>query len=149
MEYRWFKDGRMYVKSKDIKRSTVFGVTKEYFDEYIGDQDHFEGNLILSDANITSLGNLESVGGNLGLSYTKITSLGKLNRVSGNVFLNNLDITTLGKLERVGGAILLGGTNLKSLGKLDQVRRKIECTKNTSTHELLMNSKFRDKIVIL
>ena len=125
-QYRWYKNGRPIVKSKDMERVQVSDVTKEYFDDHIGHQTHYEGNLDLNQTDITDLGKLETVSGSLELSYSAITSLGNL--------------------KSVGGYIGLTGINLTSLGKLESVGFKVFCTANTPTHELFMNSKFKDRI---
>ena len=172
MKYKWYGKGKIYAETYDMERTKVFNMIPEYFDEYITYQKHHEGNLYLcktnvrsldsplgtlrsvggsvdlSKSNITSLGELESVGGNLCLDGNdSIKSLGNLKHVGGNLFIFGLNITTLGNLEHVGGVINLGRTNLTSLGKLDQVGRGIGCSSNSSTHKLLMDSKFKDQVV--
>ena len=127
MSYSWYKDGRFYVKSDDIEREEIFGVTKEYFDDYIGNQTIYKRNLDLHNTGITSLGKLERVKGWLELSGTNLTSLGNLKSVGRGLYLEN--------------------TNLISLGNLERVRGVIRCDDNGATYELLMNSRFKDKVI--
>lgn len=125
-QYRWYRDGRMIVKSEDEDREDIFGITKEYFDDYISIKRHHNGILNLEGVNITSLGNLKSVGGYLALSHTGMTSLDNI--------------------EHVGSVLILNETNLTNLGKLERVDGDVYCNVGTTTYDLLMNSKFKDKI---
>ena len=120
----------MIVKSwgKDDGVLYPYGLTKEYFDDYIGNNPHFDYNINLFNTGVTSLGKLEMVRGHLGLEGTKITSLGKL--------------------EHVGRYLSLEGAELGSLGNLKHVGEVIYCTEGSDTHELLMNSKFVDQVEI-
>ena len=102
-------------------------MTQEYFDDYIGNQKHYSSWLDLYGyVNITDLSNLEIVSGWLDLSFTCMTSLGKLERVQGDLSLRGVVLTSLGNLEHVSGQIC--------------------CTRNSSTHKLLLNSEFKDQI---
>ncbi len=144
-KYRWYKNGRIYVKSRDMERSSIFDITQEYFDDHIGHQTHYDGEeLNLYNTNITSLRKLETVEGWLTLNYSKLTSLENLKSVGDNLQLGDTNITSLGNLKHVGGRLGLVGTNLTSLGKLEHVGRHIYCTRDSDTHKLLMNSKFKD-----
>ena len=148
MEYRWFKNGRMVVKSVDIERISIYGLTQEYFDDHIGNRKHYEGYLALYETNITSLGKLETVGGYLDLESTKIASLGNLKSVGDGLDLNDCsNLTSLGKLEYVRGDLDLSKTNITDLGKLETVGGDIHCTEGSTTHKLLMNSKFADQVI--
>ena len=128
--YTWYKNGRRFVGSRDIKRNNVNMITKEYFDEYIHTRQFYEGDLFLRDMGITDLGLLDTIGGNLNLEHTKITSLGNL--------------------EFVGGYLSLEGTNnLTDLGNLRTVGGGVYCTIGTSTHELLKESGlFADRLSV-
>ena len=130
MSYSWYKNGREIVKSWDIKRKSLSNadITQEYFDDYVSNQKHYDGMLNLYDSEITSLGKLESVEGSLRLDNPKMITLGNLKHVSGHLGLVNLDLTDLGKLESVGGFIY--------------------CATNSSTYDLLMDSKFSDQVTI-
>ncbi len=146
-QYRWYRDGGMYVKSRDLIRRKIFDVTPQYFDEHIGNQTHYEGLLNLTNSKITSLGKLESVEGNVSLKYSKITSLGKLESVSGHIDLKFSNITNLGNLKTVDGDIYLRGVDsIESLGKLETVGGVIYCDHQTPIHDMLMNSKFKDQV---
>ncbi len=148
-EYRWFKNGRMITKSKDFERTKHYNMTKEYFDDYVAINKHFVGVLELPDSGITSLGKLESVKGDVFLSYTNIESLGELKNVNGHLFLGGLEISTLGKLETVEGYLDLEGVDhLTSLGNLKSVDR-IYCVLGSDTHELFMDSEFRDRVTVI
>ncbi len=147
MEYRWYKNGRIYVKSEDMKRKDVIAksITQEYYDEYIGNQTHYEGHLnLINNSNVTSLGNLKRLMGGLYLSDNKINDLGDLEYVGRNLDLRRSNITSLGKIKSVGGNLNLIDVNITSLGKLEYVGRYIDCTKGSVIHELLMDSKFKD-----
>ena len=151
MEYRWYKNGRIYVKSDDsvIEYSNIFNITQEYYDDYIGNQKHYEGDLSLYGSEVTSLGKLESVEDDLNLHKSKVTSLGNLKSVGGFLSLPLTGITSLGNLESVGsygGCLHLQGAELTSLGNLKSVGGIIYCTLDSSTYELFMNSEFRDKV---
>ncbi len=143
----------------------IGSITDEYFYDYIGDQTHYEDDLDLSYTNITSLSNLKSVGGVLDLTKSKITSLselkhagglhlvrsgiqnlGKLESVHTHLNLDRTEITSLGNLKSVGGNLGLNHTNITDLGKLEVVGGIILCTRDSPTHELLMNSKFKDQL---
>ena len=129
MEYRWYKNNRLIVKSVDIERNIFVNgsITQEYFDDYIGNQKHYEGRMNLFKSDISSLGKLESVSKWLSVSGTKITSLDNLKTVCSNLIVINTNLTSLGKLKTVGGDIY--------------------CTKGSTTHKLLMNSKFKDQVI--
>ena len=148
MIYSWYKGGRMIVKSRDTERKRLFNVcvTQEYFDDYIGNQKSFVGNLSLRQSKVTTLGKLEYVYGSLRLGNIKISSLGNLKSVSNYLNLNGSGVTTLGNLEYVGFFLDLSNVNLTSLGKLEYVRESIYCTEGTTTCDLLMNSKFRNQV---
>ena len=148
MEYRWYKNGHVIVKSGDSELSDVFGITQEYFDGYVGNQTHRKGNLNLVGSGLESLGKLERVDGNLNLHGSKITSLGKIMSVGGGIVLSRTGITSLGKLEYVGGDLYIRDTNLTSLGNLDRVGGVIYCTRDSSTLNLLSDSKFKDQVRI-
>ena len=126
MYYKWYKDGRMIVNSWDENHERVFGITPEYFDDYIGIKRHHNGDIDLRDVGVSSLGNLETIWGYLDLNSVNLTSLGNLKIVSGSLDLRFVNITSLGKLEHVGG--------------------RIYYTEDSSTHKLLLNSKFKDKM---
>ena len=128
MSYSWFKNGRMIVKSVGMERQNIFGITQEYYDDYIVSQKNFEGSLTLYKSNITSLGNLESVGGDLTLYKSNVTSLGNLKVVEGWLGLSRSKITSLGKLEYVGD--------------------NIYCTRNSNTHKMTLDSKFKNQVRI-
>ena len=92
--------------------------------ELLLQQTHIEGDLDLSNSNITSLGNLKSVGGTLNLRNTNITDLGNLKFVGNHFYLTNNKITSLGNLEFIGGSFNLdleSCRNLTSLGNLKSV----------------------------
>jgi hypothetical protein len=80
-----------------------------------------DGDLVLRDTPIESLGNLTSVGGNLDLSFTPIESLGNLQSVGGSINLYNTQIESLGNLKSVGGLLDLRDTPIESLGNLTSV----------------------------
>ena len=126
MSYRWFKNNRMYVATYDIEMTDINRLTPEYFDDYIGIQSHYKGDL--------------------NLMYTKITTLGKLEHASTSIFMRRTNITSLGNLKSVGFNLDLRETNITDLGKLEQVGGSIFCTRDSSTHELLLNSKFVDRV---
>jgi hypothetical protein len=73
--------------------------------------------------NFKSLGNLTEVGGELYLGFTKIKSLGNLRKVNDKVKLSdNYELKTLGNLYSVGGYLnLIACQNLQSLGNLTEV----------------------------
>ena len=125
MSYIWYKDNRRLIKSLDKERQKVFGVNKEYFDGYIAIHERYERQLSLHNVDIDDLGELKHINGGLSISHTKITSLGKLETIEGNLSLYDTNLTDLGNLERVSGTIY--------------------CIKGSTTHELLLNSKFKDK----
>ena len=85
MENIWYRGGREIVRSYDINRIEVFNITQEYYDDYIGNQKTYDGDLFLSQTNITSLGSLETVNGMLYLGGTHLTSLGNLKHVGGKI----------------------------------------------------------------
>ena len=167
-QYRWYKNGRLIMKSYDIEGVRSFGLTQEYYDDYIGNQKHIEGDLDLRVTNITNLGKLESISGNLNLYFSKmlpslgklesvggdlnlsrsteITSLGNLKHVGGHLDLGHSQITSLGNLEHVAGHLHLDDTNITSLGKLKSVGRLIICTRDNTSYDLFMNSEFKDRV---
>ncbi len=171
MRYIWYKNGRDIMKSWDKERKRIHlpCVTQEYFDGYIGHMAHHEGDVNLFDSKcLTTLGKLESVGGYLDLRFSKITSLGDLRSVDGGIHLTSSNITSLGKLESVSVMLGLSGTkitslgnlkavnghlhlsytNITDLGELEYVGGDIHCVKGSDTHKLLMNSKFKDQVII-
>ena len=74
--------------------------------------------------------------------------IGNQTNYGGGLFLLSSQITSLGKLERVEGYLCLNSVNLTSLGNLDYVSDDIYCDRGTSTHKLLIHSKFRDQVKI-
>lgn len=156
----------MIVKSKDVERVKYYEMTQEYFDDYIGNQTHYEGDLDVTRTNFTSLGKLETISGSLIAHTSKIktlgnlehvggevvsnrnmTSLGNLKRVDGKVTIYSSNITSLGNLEYAGGDLYLSHkTNLTSLGNLEHVVGEIRCSSKTTTLDLLLNSKFKDQL---
>ncbi len=129
MSYSWYKNNRVYAESDDRERTVVFNMTQEYYDDYIGHQTHYEGDLSLRHSEVTSLGKLESVNGVVDLRFAKITSLDNLKSVSEHLFLKGINLDSLGNLEHVGGMIL--------------------CSTNSHTNDLFENSKFKDKLFVL
>lgn len=125
MEYRWYEQGRMIVKSKDIDGNDLYGMSKEYFDDRIAINKVYDGNLNLPKG-VTSLGELETVNGYLNLRKSKITSLGNLKSVSGGLYFDSLKLTSLGVLKNVGGVIF--------------------CDKDNDLYGLLMNSEFKNRV---
>ena len=85
-QYRWYRDGHVIVKSWDMERRYISDITPEYYDDYIGNQKHYKGDLDLNQTDVTSLGNLKHVGGRLGLVSINLTSLGNLETVGGNIY---------------------------------------------------------------
>ena len=135
------------MKSKNKDREYILDATPEYFNDYISNQTHHYGDYLdLEGSDITDLGSLENVGSNLNLQETDITSLGNINSVGGHLSLSYTGITSLDNLNSVGGGLFLIGVKLISLGKLEHVSGKIYCSRGSSTHKLLMNSKFKDQI---
>ena len=63
-------------------------------------QTHIDGDLDLSNAPITNLGNLTSVGGGLDLHNTLITNLGNLTSVGGDLYLYETPISEMNELQR-------------------------------------------------
>ncbi len=121
-QYRWYKNGRMIVKSNDIDRDYISGITQEYFDEYIGVHKRHKRGLFLRQSKITSLGMLESVGGRLHLSDTNnLGTLGKLEHVDHDLLIENSKIESLGNLTHVRGNVKAYASGVKSLGNLRHV----------------------------
>jgi len=82
------------------------------------------GDIDLSESDITTLGNLVEVGGWLDLRYCdNLQSLGKLRSVGGWLDLVGCkNLQSLGKLRSVGGELFLANSkNLQSLGELRSV----------------------------
>ena len=129
MYYSWYKNSREIIKSYDMERNRIIfkEMTQQYFDDYIGNQKHYKGNLDLYGLNLTSLGKLETVSGWIDLSWSKITSLGNLKGVSGGLNLRDSKITSLGNLEYMEGSY-------------------IHCDEGSTIHKLLMDSKFKEKV---
>ena len=146
MEYKWYRNGRDVVKSYDIDRESIHGVTKEYFDDYIGTESLYWRALNLSGVGVSDLGELQHVSGDLILEKSKIKSLGKLESVSGELDLRNTEIKSLGELKRVQSYLDLRGTHITDLGKLEHVGIRVYCTERSVTHTLLLDSKFKNQI---
>ena len=150
MEYNWYKNGRLVIKSEDMEKVWVFEMTQEYFDEYIGNQTHHKGNLYIPHSTgVTSLGMLEHVDGDLMVDddHTSLRSLSNLEFVKGELDLSYSKVASLGNLKHVGLDLDLRGTNITDLGKLEHVGGDIYCSTGTTTDELFVNSKFSDKIL--
>jgi len=82
----------------------------------------FDDDLDLTDTDITSLGNLQSVNGDLDLENCKnLNSLRNLQSVGDYLDLSRTDITSLGNLKSVGSYLSLYKTNVTSLGNLEFV----------------------------
>jgi hypothetical protein len=81
------------------------------------------GDLDLSEVEITDLGDIEEVKGNLSLTNNKfLISLGKLKRVDGYLSLHGVkNVDTLGNLEYVGNWLDLDYSGIKDLGNLKEV----------------------------
>ncbi len=137
----------MYVATYDIEMTDIHRLTPEYYDDHIGNQTHYKGDLNLMYTKITSLGKLEHVGGWIDLdNTTHLKSLGKLEHASTSIFMRRTNVTSLGNLKSVGFNLDLRRTNLTDLGKLEQVGGSIFCTRDSDTHKLLINSKFVDRV---
>lgn len=147
--YGWYNNGRLIVKSVDTERNIFIkgSMTQEYFDIRIGNKKHYEGDLrYLGETQITSLGKLETISGSVAIFRSKkITSLGNLRMMDGDLSLFWSKITSLGELEHVGGNLSLINTDITDLGNLKSVGGVIHYTNDSSTHKLLMDSKFRDQ----
>ena len=146
MGYIWYRNGRDVVKSYDIDRESIYSVTKEYFDDYIGTESLYWRSLNLSGVGVSDLGELQHVSSDLILEKSKIKSLGKLESVSGKLDLRNTEIRSLGGLKRVQSHLDLRGTHITDLGKLEYVGIHIYCIKGSVTHTLLLDSKFKNQI---
>ena len=116
----------MYVKSWDMDHKRVFGITQEYFEDYIGNQKHYEGSLDLRGNGVKSLGMLERINGYLEMG-TRVVSLGDLVYIGGHLNLEGSGMTSLGNLEYVGGTIY--------------------SSTNSIIYGVLMNSKFKDQVI--
>ena len=79
------------------------------------------GDLDLYEANITDLGNLQSVAGDLDLYKSKIEDLGNLKSVGGHLDLRQSKIKDLGNLQSVGGYLDLNKTKIEDLGNLQSI----------------------------
>lgn len=146
MKYIWYKGLRGYATSLDINRRSVINVTQEYFDEFISDKDHHDGELC-AHRSFRSLGDLKSVGGNLILSDTKISTIGKIEHIGGGLNLCGTNINSLGNLRIVGGSLWLNGLDVVDLGDLKHVGGDIFCTLDSMTHNLLRDSVFKDSVL--
>ena len=167
-KHMWYKNGRLIVGTWDIGRTNITDVTQEYFDEFVGINVSYNGDLFLYNQNISNLGVvLENIQGFLDISFCKVGSLGGLRNVSGHLdvcgshlkALGDLEyvggylsiglttITTLGGLEYVGDDLYLEESNITSLGDLNFVGGAIHCSHGSPAYELLMNSKFKDQII--
>jgi len=89
--------------------------------ESLGSLESVSGNVNLSKSSIQSLGNLRSVSGSLDLRKTNIESLGNLTSVGDDLFLDETPITSLGNLKSVGGDLYLGGSSIESFGDLKSI----------------------------
>lgn len=144
-EYRWYKNGRIYVMSRDIERDVVFGVTKEYFDDHIGNKTYYEDFLDLKNSNIASLGKLEYINLGLILIKTNVTSLGNLEYVGGDLYLRGNNITSLGNIRAVDGDLDVYD-GVTDLGKLETVGGNIYCDYDSPTYRLFAYSKFKRQL---
>lgn len=144
-EFRWYENGRLIVKSKDVDRVRIYAVSQEYLD-YITSKKQHNGYLDLYNSEITSLGKIEHVDGGVNLMSSKITSLGNLKSVNGDLYLFETKLKSLGKLESVNGDLILYGVDITSLDNLDHVSGKIKCIKDSVAYKLFMNSKFKDQV---
>ena len=85
----------------------------------------YDGDLILENKPIKSLGNLAYVRDSLFLAGTPIKSLGYLKYVGDYLDLINTDIKTLGNLAYVGGHLFIKGNPLAELSD-EEIRSQIE-----------------------
>ena len=127
MQYIWYKNNRVCIKSWDMEHTNTYNMTQEYYDDYIGNQTHHKGNLLLNSSSVKSLGRLKHVDGHLDIQHSKVTTLGNLEHVSEYLYAEQIELTSLG--------------NLKSVGE------EIFCNEGGATYELFMNSKFKDQVV--
>ena len=81
------------------------------------------GNLILRDSLVNSLGNLKEVNGYVDLmGCNNLMDLGKLKIIRNNVTLNGSKLKSLGNLRSIDGKLgLLDCNNLEDLGELEVV----------------------------
>ena len=88
----------------------------------------FDDDLDLTDTDITSLGNLQSVNGYLNLYWcNQLTSLGNLQSVNGYLdLLRCEELTSLGNLQSVGGFFLdLRNTPISEKYSEEEIRRMV------------------------
>ena len=104
----------------------VFGISQEYFVDYMAIHERHDHNIILHKVNIDDLGELRHLGCAFHLNDSKITSLGKLETVEGDLRFHNTQLTDLGNLRQVGGSIF--------------------CDGGSDTHRLFMDSKFKEQV---
>ncbi len=149
-EYTWYKNGRVIVKSRDDGRKNHISrsISQEYYDDYIGGRTHYEDRLDLYKSSITTLSNIKTSDYSICLNESMATSLGDLENVGGSLDLSRSKITSLDKLKTVGSNLILRFTSFTSLGALEHVGGKIFCNEGGVTHDLLMNSKFKDQVAI-
>ena len=92
------------------------------YEKMFNETEVWNGNLMILDIPITTLGNLKVIKGNLDLDNNKsLKSLGKLEKIYGSLFLRDSELIDLGELKYIGINIYLENSKLDNIGKLEYV----------------------------
>ena len=92
------------------------------FHRYVEDNQFWNGDLLIFDLPIITLGNLKEIKGILWLEGNKtLNSLNKLEKIGWILDLENSELIDLGQLKTIGSNIWLKNSKLDNIGKLEYV----------------------------